>query len=134
MLSESDARRWRRHVARTSRGGMSHSIWIGFDPRPAETQAFAVARQSIKRQLSEWVSIHGLNLNVLQRKGLYWRPTKRVNGELWDEISGARMSTEFAISRFLVPHLARRGLALFVDADVMARTDLLELFALYDPS
>lgn len=108
-------------------------IWIGFDPRPAEVEAFAVARQSIKRRLSEPIVIHSLNLTALRAAGLYWRPTSRQDGRLWDEISGAPMSTAFAISRFLVPYLAGRGWALFVDCDVMARVDLVELFALADP-
>src|SRR5262245_54302006 len=110
------------------------SIWIGFDPRPAETQAFIVARQSIKSRLSDWIPIRGLNLTTLRTAGLYSRPTQRIDGKLWDVISNAPMATEFAISRFLVPHLARRGLALFVDADVMARVDLMQLFAAFDRS
>src|SRR5262245_1722314 len=111
-----------------------NSIWIGFDPRAGETQAFAVARQSIKRRLSEWLPVRGLNLNVLRHHGLYTRPTELRDGRLWDLISGAPMSTEFAISRFLVPHLAKHGLALFVDAGVMARADLIELFKSADRS
>src|SRR5262245_60296132 len=113
---------------------MNASIWIGFDPRPAESQAFAVARQSIKRRLSYWIPVRGLNLNALRTSGLYTRPTELRDGHLWDVISDARMSTQFAISRFLVPHLAKRGLALFVDADVMARVDLVELFQAADRS
>jgi hypothetical protein len=45
-------------------------------------------------------------------------------------ISEAPMSTEFAISRFLVPHLAEDGWALFVDCDVLARVNVEELFDL----
>jgi lipopolysaccharide biosynthesis glycosyltransferase len=44
------------------------------------------------------------------------------------------MATEFAISRFLVPHLAKSGWALFMDCDMLVRADLMELFALADPS
>lgn len=109
------------------------AIWIGFDPRPAEVQAFAVARHSIRQRLSETLPIYALNMKTLRRTGLYRRPTFRRDGKLWDGISDARMSTEFAISRFLVPHLAKTGWALFADADVMARVDLVELFALADP-
>jgi lipopolysaccharide biosynthesis glycosyltransferase len=43
-------------------------------------------------------------------------------------ISDAPMSTEFAISRFLVPHLAHDGWALFLDADMLALGDLAQLF------
>jgi hypothetical protein len=112
----------------------AHSIWVGFDPRPAEMQGFAVARQSIRRRLTQPIPIVGLRLDDLRRRGLYTRPTEIIDGRLWDVISAAPMSTEFAISRFLVPHLARTGWALFVDADVMARVNLCELFRQRDQS
>ncbi len=54
------------------------------------------------------------------------------DGKLWDDISEAPCSTEFAISRFLTPILAREGWALFIDCDMMARTDIGELFAMAD--
>jgi lipopolysaccharide biosynthesis glycosyltransferase len=44
------------------------------------------------------------------------------------------MATEFAVSRFLVPHLARGGLALFMDCDMLIRCDISELFDLVDKS
>lgn len=108
------------------------SIWIGFDPREAD--AFAVARESIKRRLNSPIPIRGIVLDDMRAAGLYWRPTHRPNGKLWDEISEAPMATEFAIARFLTPHLAQAGWALFVDCDVMARVNGEELFALADPS
>jgi len=114
--------------------GEALSIWIGFDPRPAESQGFAVARQSIRRRLTMPIPIMGLNLQKLRSDGLYWRATERVEGRLWDVISQAPMSTEFAISRFLVPHLAGSGWAVFVDADVMARANLTEMFTQVDPT
>jgi lipopolysaccharide biosynthesis glycosyltransferase len=80
------------------------------------------------------VPIKGLVLNELRSKGLYDRPTEVRDGRLWDVISQAPMATEFAISRFLVPYLARKGWAIFVDADVMARVSLTELFAQADRS
>jgi hypothetical protein len=104
------------------------SIYIGFDPREAD--AFAVARESIRRRLNVPIPIHGIVLDEMRRKGLYRRPTQRPNGKLWDEISEAAMSTEFAISRFLTPILAKEGWALFVDCDVLARTNVEELFRL----
>ena len=48
-------------------------------------------------------------------------------------ISDAPMSTEFSISRFLVPALAKEGWALFLDADMLARANLMRLFELADP-
>jgi hypothetical protein len=113
-------------------GLTDRSIWIGFDPRPAEVQAFAVARRSIKQRLSQDIPIFVLRLAALKTAGLYQRPTDMRDGRLFDVISGAPMATEFAISRFLVPHLAGRGLALFVDCDVMARVDIGPLFDAFD--
>ena len=94
------------------------SVWIGFDPR--EKAAFMVARESI-RQFDRSIPVSAVRLRQLQEEGLHTRPTSRRLGKLWDEISGAHMATEFAISRFLVPELVRRqggmprGWALFMD-------------------
>src|SRR5262245_4914326 len=113
------------------------SVWIGFDPR--ETAAFMVARESI-RQFDRSLPVSAVRLRQLQEEGLYTRPTSRRLGKLWDEISGAHMATEFAISRFLVPELVRRqddkprGWALFMDYDVLARANLYELKPLLDDS
>lgn len=114
-------------------------VFIGFDPREAD--AYAVAEASIKAHTSGQVQIHPIDLKYLRMeypqapylKPMYWRPTSRVDGQLWDDISGAPMSTEFAISRFLVPHLAEyKGWALFMDCDMLIRSDLHNLFALAD--
>jgi hypothetical protein len=110
------------------------SIWLGFDPRPAETLGFAVALRSIRTRLTKPVPIKGLVLSELRSKGLYQRPTEVRDGRLFDVISQAPMATEFAISRFLVPHLAKTGWAIFADADVMARVSLTELLACADRS
>lgn len=118
---------------------MARSIWVGFDPR--EVDSFAVCVKSIFRRLSHDIEIRGVVLNELISSGLYRRPyEKRLNGtgaiQLWDIFSQFWMSTEFAISRFFVPMLARGGYALFLDCDMMARTDLVKLFAIAesDPS
>ncbi len=107
------------------------SIWLGFEPR--EAAALAVARHSIARHLNAKIPVFGVVLDDLRKRGLYRRATEhRVTSEgkpqLWDVISEAPMSTEFAISRFLVPHLAGDGLALFMDCDVLVRADLSRLF------
>lgn len=114
---------------------MDRSVWIGFDPR--ETNAFAVARHSIRRhQAIRFTPINGLVLSKLRADGLYTRPTSRRGAQLWDDISDAPMTTEFANSRFLVPHLARAKSqpnskprwALFMDCDMLVRTDIQKLF------
>lgn len=107
------------------------SIWIGYDPREAE--AFAVCRDSIRMRLTQPIPIRGIVLDQLRVDRLYWRETERRGAQLWDTISGAPMATEFAISRFLVPHLAGGGQALFMDCDMLVRTNLARVFDLCHP-
>lgn len=102
------------------------SIHIGFDAR--EAAAFAVARYTAETYTLRHVPVKGIVLEDMRRAGLYSRPTSRRDGVLWDDISAAPMSTEFAISRFLTPHLAGEGLALFMDADMLVRQSLVPLF------
>lgn len=110
------------------------SIWIGWDPR--ECDAFAVARASAIRRMCSNIPVSGIVLADVRASGMYTRPVERKTSgarwNLWDPISEAPMSTEFSISRFLTPMLARRGWALFCDADVMFRTPPEELFDLAD--
>lgn len=127
------------------------SIYIGFDPRPAEAVAFAVTRRSVTKYLTQKIPVHGLVLARLIEQGLYTRkheirpsaiPQERV---MWDLVSDAPMSTEFANSRFLVPYLSRLaqrvefraigeresrfvqgsvGWSLFMDGDMLARANI----------
>jgi lipopolysaccharide biosynthesis glycosyltransferase len=102
------------------------TVWVGFDPR--EAAAFAVARHSIATRLKTPIPIRGLVLADLKAQGLYTRPTSIRDGRMWDDISEAPMSTEHANARFLVPHLAQSGWAVFMDGDMLVRTDLKRLF------
>jgi hypothetical protein len=102
------------------------SIWIGYDPREAE--AFSVCRESIRRYQTIPLPTSGINLSSLRKCNLYTRPTEQRDGRLWDVISEAPMSTEFAISRFLTPRLAGSGWALFMDCDMLARCNLSRVF------
>ena len=108
------------------------SVWIGYDPREAE--AFSVARESLRARCNLPIPVHGVVLDDLRAQGLYNRPTERRDGRLWDVISNAPMSTEFAISRFLVPHLAKTGWALFMDSDMLVRANINKVFDLCDPA
>ncbi|WP_292638563.1 hypothetical protein, partial [Mesorhizobium sp.] len=114
------------------------SIWIGWDPREAD--AFAVARHSVNRHSIAPIPVRGVVLTDLKTGQLYTRPTRRgADGRLIDELSirpgyDGAISTEFACSRFLVPKLAKSGWALFMDADMLVRRDLLALFNAADPS
>lgn len=108
------------------------SVWIGFDPR--EAAAFAVARNSIRRRATTPTAVHGIVLDEVRDRGLYYRPTEVRDGRLFDVISDAPMATEFALSRFLVPKLAGSGWALFMDCDMMVRANINRLFDLADSS
>ncbi len=106
-------------------------IFIGFDGR--EAVASAVLAHSIQRRARRPVAITDLALAPLRAAGLYGRPTERRDGRLFDTLSGAPMATEFALSRFLVPHLAAGDWALFCDSDMLCLGDITQLFALADP-
>lgn len=108
------------------------SCWIGFDPR--EAAAFAVAKFTARTRTRAPIPINGIVLDQLRERGLYTRPTEVRDGRLWDVISDAPCSTEFSISRFATPMLAKAGWALFMDCDVLVRTSLTELFAQADPT
>lgn len=115
---------------------MDVSVFIGFDPR--EAAAFAVTRNSLRRYLGRHFPVYGLVLKDLQDRGFYTRPMNtRVNSEgrlemidmlsIRDDYDG-RISTQHAISRFLVPRLAGYGWALFMDGDMLVRSEVGSLF------
>jgi len=89
-------------------------VFIGYDPR--ESVAFSVLAQSILRRASIPVSITPLALNNL--KDIYTRQR------------GPTESTEFAMTRFLVPYLSDyRGFSIFMDCDMLCQADIAELMA-----
>ena len=106
------------------------SIYVGYDPR--EIAAFEVTVASIKENLTTYIPVNDICLAEMKAAGLYRRPTEVRDGRLWDVISDAPCATEFSISRFLTPHLAQWGWALFLDCDMLVRADLNELFDLCD--
>jgi hypothetical protein len=107
-------------------------IFIGFEPR--EAMAYRVCVASLRQHAKRAPSIYPLSLEDLRRRGIYTRAHEERDGVLWDVISDRPMSTQFAISRFLVPYLTEyKGWALFCDCDFMFRDDVAKLFALADP-
>lgn len=90
-------------------------IFIGWEPREAD--AFHVLAHSILTRASRPVTITPLVQSQLRAAGLYTRPPD----------PGA--STEFSLTRFLVPHLAGyAGTAVFMDCDMLCQTDIAPLF------
>jgi len=110
---------------------MNPKIFIGYDSR--FPLAYAVAVRSLILNGALESDIRPLLLPQLCGAALYDRPTSFKDGQMIDDISEAPMSTEFAISRFLIPHLCGyEGWALFCDSDFMFRDDIKKLFALAD--
>ena len=92
-------------------------IFIGYDE--GEKIAFHVLSESIRRLSSEPVSIIPLDLNTIRN---HFKRDKQDN-----------QSTEFAFSRFMVPYLSNyKGWSIFMDCDMMVRSDINELWKLRD--
>lgn len=108
-----------------------NSIWIGYEPK--ELDAYVVARESARSHMRIDIPVAPIILSELEELGWYRRKWTENAGFMKDVISDASMSTQFAISRFLTPHLAVTGFALYVDCDVLFRCDPGELFDLMDP-
>ena len=94
-------------------------IFIGFDPR--ERAATNVLIDSLYQHSSMPLAITPLLTPQLEAQGLYWRERD------------PRQSTAFSFSRFLVPRLMNySGWAIFMDCDMLCRSDIAELWALRD--
>ena len=88
------------------------TVYIGYDRR--EPVAYHVLAHSILRRSSVPVSIAPVKRELLG--GLYTRPR------------GPTESTEFSLTRFLVPALSGfRGWSLFMDCDMLCRVDIAAL-------
>lgn len=104
-------------------------VYIGFDER--EVLACDAACKSLYAR-SPGAEVTLLDSQRLAACGLLRRPVDQ-RGQKYDILSGAHASTDFAISRFLVPLLAQQGWALFTDCDVLFLSDVNELQKLIDP-
>lgn len=95
-------------------------IFIGYDSK--EPIAYHVLAHSILARATQPIAIYPLSLAHLHRA--YWRER------------GPTEATEFSLSRFLVPYLCGfEGWALFLDCDMLCRTDIgdVMLYPLADP-
>lgn len=111
---------------------MSINIYIGYDSR--EKAAYDVCKHSILKHCSD-VNIIPLEHKNLRKKGFFSRPwIIDEEGHFKDMRDERPFSTEFAFTRFLVPHLQKEGWALFIDSDMVFTADMKELFALVDDS
>lgn len=111
-------------------------VFIGYDD--AEPQAYDLAVASLRGRASIPVDVTPLDARRLAEHGLLRRTIDKRQGPSgrgghYDFASNAPASTDFAISRFLVPILAQSGWALFCDCDVVALADIAELEQIADP-
>ena len=111
---------------------MELSVFIGWDSKEEEQEAWDVCKYSIQRHSSIPVNIRPIKLEDLRDMGWYTRETIVKDNNLYDVISEHPMSTEFAISRFFTPLLAHTEWALFMDADMLMRRDIAELLPYLD--
>ena len=90
------------------------NVFIGYDPK--ESVAFYTLAHSILRRASIPVAIVPLMRGQL--------------GKLYTRERGPTESTEFSLTRFLVPALSQyRGWSVFLDCDMLCRVDIAELAA-----
>jgi lipopolysaccharide biosynthesis glycosyltransferase len=104
-------------------------LYMGWDSREAE--AYKAAVNSLG--LFSAIKPEPLCIDRLRRGGLLRRPVDN-RGQMYDLPSNAPCSTEFAISRFLVPIICQSGWALFIDCDVVFLSDPKDLMHYADES
>ena len=92
-------------------------VYIGYDPR--ESVAFYTLAHSIFARSSIPLAIAPL--------------MRRHLAHLYTRSRGPTESTEFSLTRFIVPALSGyRGWSIFMDCDMLCRADIAELVALID--
>lgn len=109
---------------------MTLTVYLGHDTR--EEAAFEVATATLWD--TSRITPVPLVDEALRSRGLLTRIVDQRDPGLYDLASGRRQSTEFAISRFLVPLLAPPGFALFCDCDVVFLRNVHELLSVADPT
>lgn len=106
----------------------SLKCYIGYDS--SEAEAYRVAADTLRR--TSGLEAEALDSVALRERGLLYRPVDTRGDKRYDLISNAPASTDFAISRFLVPLLCQGGWALFTDCDVVYLRDVHDLLAVAD--
>lgn len=105
------------------------TVFIGLDSEDTK-----ICESSLRRHSSIDLKVIHLSEKDLRAYGLLTRPQiPPYFGEIFDILSDAPQSTDFAFARFFIPILMRgKGRALFCDGDFLFRSDTAELFALFD--
>lgn len=107
---------------------MTLRAYIGYDAR--EQQATRVAAKTLVA--TSHIEPELLDAAALHERGLLTRPVDRRSG-IYDLTSNAPASTDFAISRFLVPIICQGDYALFTDCDVVFLRDVHDMLEYADP-
>ena len=98
-----------------------HVVWIGYDPledAPAKMMAHSIRSRTKKKDLK----IIPIIKDELLAFDICHRPRDPEG------------STQFSITRFLVPHLMNySGVGIFFDCDMLITRDIQEMFDLFDP-
>tara|TARA_Y100000310_G_scaffold345706_1_gene468563 strand:+ start:11390 stop:12142 length:753 start_codon:yes stop_codon:yes gene_type:complete len=99
----------------------SKAVFIGYDPR--EDLAAKMCADSIRRRMSyDDLVIVPIIRDYLLAYNICTRPLD------------PRGSTQFSITRFMVPHLMNyNGVGIFFDGDMLITRDIKEMFDLFDP-
>ncbi len=103
--------------------------FIGWDSK--DVAAYDVLVDSIKSNTKEQVQIIPVKDHELRWRKLYWRPySVDADGQMWDKRDGKPFSTAFSFTRFCVPMMNNFAdeWVVFMDADMMFRADIAELF------
>ena len=108
------------------------TIYIGYDPR--EELAFQTLVKSLQDNSKSELNIIKLDQTALRSAGLYRRAwTQEINStQKIDLVDNKPFSTDFSFTRFLIPHLNQYdGYAIFMDCDMLVRSDIMEVFEKY---
>jgi lipopolysaccharide biosynthesis glycosyltransferase len=108
------------------------SVYIGYDKR--EPIAWDVCAYTLGKYASQPVFYQPLKIDKLREQGLCDRKVTTKAGQMFDVISQAPQSTEFAISRFLVPLIHQEGWAIFMDCDMVFMRDIYDIMPYLDDS
>lgn len=97
-------------------------VFIGYDP--IEDCAAKMLAASIRRRTNPFVDIK--IIPIVRDELLVY--------DIFDRPLDPRGSTQFSITRFLVPYLmGYEGIGIFLDCDMLITRDIREMFKLFDP-
>lgn len=105
-------------------------VYMGYDKR--EHGAYIKASDTLYD--TSGIEAELLDTDRLAAVGLLRRAVDKRGGKFYDLPSNASASTEFAVSRFLVPIICQGGWALFTDCDVLFHRDVTDILAHADKS